>query len=112
MVTIITIIGMATVTADGGTVTGSVWHRRMLALDRTLWLRLELLLSGKRAAFAAGMERCHNCGQELSRSTIAASVMTGCITCNLWTAGDAKGWTRLSVEDLRALHKLRHGGSR
>ena len=36
--------------------------------------------------------------------------LTGCITCNLWTAGDAKGWTRLSVEDLRALHQLRHGG--
>ena len=38
--------------------------------------------------------------------------LAGCLTCNLWTAGDAKGWTRLSEEDLRALHQLRHGGHR
>jgi hypothetical protein len=36
--------------------------------------------------------------------------LTGCLTCNLWSATDSKRWTRLSVEDLHALHHLRHGG--
>ena len=58
------------------------------------------------------MDRCHNCGQELVEIDNRGELLTGCITCNLWTAGDAKGWTRLSVEDLRALHQLRHGGNR
>ena len=56
------------------------------------------------------MERCHNCGQELIEIDNRGQRLTGCITCNLWTAGEAKGWTRLSVEDLRTLHLLRHGG--
>ncbi len=56
------------------------------------------------------MERCHNCGQELVEIDNRGQRLTGCITCNLWTADDAKGWTRLSEEDLRALHQLRDGG--
>ena len=36
--------------------------------------------------------------------------LTGCLTCNLW-AVEGEGWTRLSEEDLRALHQLRHGGT-
>jgi len=56
------------------------------------------------------MDRCHNCGQELVEIDNRGQRLTGWITCNLWTAGDAKGWTRLSEEDLRALHQLRHGG--
>ena len=56
------------------------------------------------------MCRCYNCGQELVEIDNRGQRLTGCLTCNLWTAGDAKGWTRLSEEDLRALHPLRHGG--
>jgi len=40
------------------------------------------------------MDRCHNCGQELVEIDNRGQRLTGCITCNLWTAGDAKGWTR------------------
>ena len=57
-----------------------------------------------------GMERCHNCGQPLIEIDNHGERLNGCLTCNLWTAGDATGWTRLSEEDLRALHQLRHGG--
>ena len=63
-----------------------------------------------------GMERCQHCGQPLIEIDNHGERLNGCLTCNLWTAGDAegwtrlKGWTRLSVEDLRALHQLRHGG--
>jgi hypothetical protein len=55
------------------------------------------------------MGRCHSCGQELIEIDNRGRGLTGCLTCNLWTAGDAKGWTRLSEEDLRSLHQLRHG---
>ena len=55
------------------------------------------------------MERCHNCGQPLIEIDNHGASLTGCLTCNLWTAGDAKGWTRLSEEDLHALHQLRRG---
>ena len=57
-----------------------------------------------------GMERCHNCGQPLIEIDNHGERLTGCLTCNLWAAGDAKVWTRLSEEDLNALHQLRHGG--
>ena len=56
------------------------------------------------------MERCHNCRQELVEIDNRGERLTGCITCNLWTSGDAKGWRQFSVEDLWALHQLRHGG--
>ena len=55
---------------------------------------------------------CHNCGQGLIEIDNRGERLTGCLTCNLWSGGDVKGWIRLSVEDLRALHLLRHGGSR
>jgi hypothetical protein len=48
------------------------------------------------------MDRCHNCGQELVEIDNRGVRLNGCITCNLWTAGDGKGWIRLSEEDLRA----------
>jgi hypothetical protein len=57
------------------------------------------------------MERCHNCDQELIEIDNRGQRLTGCLTCNLWSAGDRKRWTRLSEEDLRALHLLRHGGA-
>ena len=59
-----------------------------------------------------GMDRCYNCGQELIEIDSRGERVTGCLTCNLWSAADDKGWRRLSEEDLRALHQLRHGGSR
>ena len=52
------------------------------------------------------MCRCHNCGQPLVEIDNRGERLRGCLTCNLWTAGDAKGWTRLSEEDLRALHQV------
>ena len=58
------------------------------------------------------MDRCHNCGQELIEIDNRGERLRGCLTCNLWSVGDDKSWTRLSEEDLRALHQLRHGGSR
>ena len=58
----------------------------------------------------SGMGRCHNCGQELMEIDKRGERLTGCLTCNLWSAGEDKRWRRLSEEDLRALHQLRHGG--
>jgi len=55
------------------------------------------------------MERCHNCGQELIEIDNRGIRLAGCLTCNLWS-GEGEGWTRLSEEDLRGLHQLRHGG--
>jgi hypothetical protein len=56
------------------------------------------------------MGRCHNCGQELIEIDNGGERLIGCLTCNLWTAGRGERWIRLSEEDLRALHQLRHGG--
>ena len=42
----------------------------------------------------SALDRCHNCGQELVEIDNRGQRLNGCITCNLWTAGDAKGWTR------------------
>jgi hypothetical protein len=44
------------------------------------------------------VEHCHNCGQELVKIDHRGHNL------QLWTAGDGKEWTKLSVEDLRALH--------
>lgn len=64
------------------------------------------------ACYGGDMDRCYNCGQELIEIDNRGERVTGCLTCNLWSAADDKGWRRLSEEDLRALHQLRHGGSR
>ena len=57
-----------------------------------------------------GMSCCHNCGQELMEIDNRGERLIGCLTCNLWSAADHNHWRRLSEEDLRALHQLRHGG--
>ena len=57
------------------------------------------------------MVRCHNCGQTLIEIDNHGQRLTGCLSCNLWSAKEGKRWTRLSEEDLRALHLLRHGGT-
>ena len=31
-----------------------------------------------------GMERCHNCGQELVEIDNRGERLTGCLSCNLW----------------------------
>jgi hypothetical protein len=59
------------------------------------------------------MVRCHNCGQELVDIDNHGQRLTGCLTCNLWKSPRAgERWVRLSEEDLRALHQLRHGGKK
>lgn len=54
---------------------------------------------------------CHNCGQPLIEIEKRGQQLVGCLTCNLWAASDSARWKRLSEEDLRALHLLKHGGS-
>ena len=56
------------------------------------------------------MAHCNQCKQELIEIDKEGERLTGCLTCNLWAAVDGDRWTRLSAEDLRALHQLRHGG--
>ena len=58
------------------------------------------------------MGRCHNCGQELIEIDNQGERLTGCLTCNLWAPAEGGRWVRLSEEDLRALHQLRHGGKK
>ena len=51
-------------------------------------------------------------GGELIEVDNRGQRLVGCLTCNLWAAEGKKRWVRLSVEDLHALHELRHKGSR
>ena len=60
----------------------------------------------------SGMDRCHNCRQELLEIENDRLRLTGCLTCNLWAPVEGDRWVQLSEEDLRALHQLRHGGFR
>ncbi|MGH6804557.1 MAG: hypothetical protein ACREC3_14505 [Methyloceanibacter sp.] len=57
------------------------------------------------------MDRCNHCKQELIEIDNRGVRLTGCLTCNLWSAGEGERWIRLSEEDLHALHLLRHGGT-
>ena len=57
-------------------------------------------------------ERCNQCGQEVMEIDNRGMRLVGCLTCNLWAAADNERWIRLGEEDLRALHQLRHRGSR
>ena len=52
---------------------------------------------------------CNHCKQPLIKIDNRGEQLTGCPTCNLWWADEGKRWRRLSEEDLRALHLLRHG---
>ena len=61
-------------------------------------------------AVLSDMDRCHNCGQELIEIDNRGERLTGCVSRNLWVPTDGDRWVRLSVEDLNALHQLRHGG--
>ncbi|MGH9552893.1 MAG: hypothetical protein ACRD3W_26165 [Terriglobales bacterium] len=57
-------------------------------------------------------ERCNPCGQPLVEIDNQGQRLKGCLTCNLWVAEGKEYWVRLSEEDLRAIHHLRHKGSR
>ena len=57
-------------------------------------------------------ERCNQCDQALIKIDNRGEQLVGCLTCNLWAAAERERWIRLSEEDLRALHQLRHGGLR
>jgi hypothetical protein len=57
-------------------------------------------------------ETCSQCGQQLIAIDNRGECLIGCLTCNLWANRENTRWIRLSEEDLRALHTLRHGGSR
>ena len=52
--------------------------------------------------------RCNHCKQPLVEIDNRGQRLTGYLTCNLWAPADGKRWTRLSEEDLRALHRLRY----
>jgi hypothetical protein len=58
------------------------------------------------------VQRCNQCGQKLIEIDNHGDRLVGCLTCNLWAAADSARWIRLGEEDLRALHRLRHRGSR
>ena len=51
-----------------------------------------------------------NAKQEVIEIDNRGERLTGCLSCNLWAPADGDRWVRLSVEDLHALHQLRHGG--
>jgi hypothetical protein len=55
---------------------------------------------------------CNHCKQAQIEIDNRGERLTGCLTCNLWATTGGKRWKRLSEEDLRALHILRHGGVR
>jgi hypothetical protein len=59
------------------------------------------------------MDRCNHCKQELIEIDNRGEQLTGCLSCNLWSASGEKLWITLSKEDLNALalHHLRQGGS-
>jgi hypothetical protein len=56
-----------------------------------------------------GMPGCNQCKQALIEIDNCGERLIGCLTCNLWATPGGKRWKRLSEEDLRALHLLRHG---
>jgi hypothetical protein len=56
-----------------------------------------------------GVACCNQCKLPLIEIDNRGERLTGCLTCNLWTAEHSKRWKRLSEEDVRALHLLRHG---
>jgi hypothetical protein len=51
---------------------------------------------------------CQQCHQPLTEIDNYGQHLRGCLTCNLWATNDGKRWVRLSEEDLRSLHRLKH----
>jgi hypothetical protein len=95
--------------------------------DARTYLQLWRILGVELAAFAEAdaacqnpphdadgrMDCCNHCKQELIDIDSRGERLTGCLSCNLWSASGEKLWITLSKEDLNALalHHLRHGGS-
>ena len=52
---------------------------------------------------------CNQCHQLLTEIENHGQRLRGCLTCNLWASVDVGRWIRLSEEDVRSLHLLRHG---
>ena len=48
------------------------------------------------------MLHCHNCGQPLIEIDNRGEPLRGCLTCNLWAAGDAKSCGRGSRKKICA----------
>ena len=57
--------------------------------------------------YTARMDRCNHCQQELVGIDNRGERLTGCLSCNLWSASGEKLWIELCAEDLVALHELR-----
>jgi len=53
------------------------------------------------------MNQCNHCQQELISIDNRGERLTGCISCNLWSASGEKLWIELCAEDLHALHASR-----
>ena len=52
-------------------------------------------------------DHCRECKQFLVEIDNRGTRLTGCLTCNIWWSAEGTN-VRLSEEDLRALHGLRH----
>jgi hypothetical protein len=52
--------------------------------------------------------RCKQCHQALNEIDSHGERLIGCFTCNLWATAEGKRWKRLSEEELRLFHRLRH----
>ena len=53
------------------------------------------------------MDRCNHCQQELIGIDNRGEQLSGCLSCNMWSASGDKLWIELCSEDLRALHAFR-----
>lgn len=53
------------------------------------------------------MDQCNHCRQDLIGIDNRGERLTGCLSCNLWSASGEKLWIELCAEDLVALHELR-----
>jgi hypothetical protein len=53
------------------------------------------------------MDRCNHCQQELISIENRGEQLTGCLSCNLWSASGEKLWIKLCGDDLYALEELR-----
>ena len=54
------------------------------------------------------MDQCNHCQQELIGIDNRGERLTGCLSCNLWSASGEKLWIELSSVDVaHALQKLR-----
>jgi hypothetical protein len=53
------------------------------------------------------MDQCNHCRQALIGIDNRGERLSGCLSCNLWSASGETLWIELCAEDLVALHELR-----